>query len=84
MPVWTILIINIKWLTPFCSGLRLFRLREFAGEDGGIAVLPFLMSAVHSLYARDEFLRFGTEVATILVLIIVAMAMAKPFLTGRV
>ncbi len=31
-----------------------------------------------------NFYRFGKEVPTILLLIIVAMAMAKPFLTGRV
>ena len=53
---------------------------------------PFLMSAVHGLYARwrkiferdgntrtANFYRFWNEVPTILLLIIVAMAMAKPF-----
>jgi uncharacterized membrane protein len=53
---------------------------------------PFLMSAVHGLYTRwrkiferdgntrtANFYRFWSEVRAILLLIIVAMAMAKPF-----
>jgi protoporphyrinogen IX oxidase len=55
------------------------------------------MSAVHGLYARwrkiferdgntctANFYRFWNEVPTILLLIIVAMAVAKPFSAGRV
>jgi hypothetical protein len=71
--------------------VRLF-LREFAGEDDGEPCSPFLMSAVHGLYARwrkiferdgntrtANFYRFWNEVPTILLLIIVAMAVAQPF-----
>ena len=72
------------------SDLRLFRLREFAGEDDGGAVLAFLMSAVHGLdapwrtiFERDgntrtaSCYRFWNAVPAIL-LIIVAMAVAEP------
>jgi hypothetical protein len=76
--------------------VRLFRLREFAGEDVGAATLALLderggwpLCALAQDFQSDEntraanFYCFWNEVP-ILLLIIVATARAKPFSAGRV
>ena len=75
-----------------CAVVRLFRLHEFCWRRRRGSRARPLMSAVHGLYARwrriferdgnnrtANFYRFWNEVPTILFLIIVPMAVAKPF-----